>query len=117
MRRREAPGALRPLRIAHVITRLLNGGADENTVISCNHAVRSGHDVILVHGAETHPEILATVDEAKAGIIDGSLDMFAGPISDNAGNIVIAEGETVPFAERTECCQWLVEGVTGEIPS
>ena len=62
MRRLQVLGAPRPLRIAHVITRLINGGADENTVISCNHAVRSGHDVVLVHGAQTQPEILATVD-------------------------------------------------------
>ena len=68
-RRREALGALHPLRIAHVITRLINGGADENTVISCNHAVRSGHDVILVHGAQTRPEILATVD-ARVKILE-----------------------------------------------
>jgi glycosyltransferase involved in cell wall biosynthesis len=61
--------ALQPLRIAHVITRLINGGADENTVISCNHAVRSGHDVILVHGAQTQPEILATVD-ARVKILE-----------------------------------------------
>jgi glycosyltransferase involved in cell wall biosynthesis len=50
------------LRIVHVITRLLNGGADENTVLSCNHAAREGHDVVLVHGADTHAEILAKVD-------------------------------------------------------
>ena len=82
VRRREAPGALRPLRIAHVITRLLNGGADENTVISCNHAVRSGHDVILVHGAETHPEILATVD-ARVKILElPSLVHPIAPLSD-----------------------------------
>jgi glycosyltransferase involved in cell wall biosynthesis len=56
------PGLREPLRIAHVITRLINGGADENTVISCNHAVRSGHSVVLVHGAQTRPEILAAVD-------------------------------------------------------
>ena len=68
------------------------------------------------YGPDVTPEILALVDEAKAGIIDGSFDMFAGPISDNAGNIVIAEGETIPFAERTACCQWLVKGVSGEIP-
>ena len=75
-------GALRPLRIAHVITRLLNGGADENTVISCNHAVRSGHDVILVHGAETHPEILATVD-ARVKVIElPSLVHPIAPLSD-----------------------------------
>jgi glycosyltransferase involved in cell wall biosynthesis len=63
MSRPEVLGALHPLRIAHVITRLVNGGADENTVISCNQAVRSGHYVILVHGAQKRPEILAAVDE------------------------------------------------------
>jgi glycosyltransferase involved in cell wall biosynthesis len=55
-------GTLQPLRIAHVITRLINGGADENTVISCNQAVRSGHSVMLIHGAQTRPDILAAVD-------------------------------------------------------
>ena len=68
------------------------------------------------YGPDVTPEMLATVDERKQSIIDGSFDMFAGPITDNQGNVVIAEGETIPFAERIDCCQWLVEGVTGEIP-
>ena len=71
-----------PLRIAHVITRLVNGGADENTVISCNHAVRAGHDVILVHGAETRPEILSAVD-ARVKIVElRSLVQPIAPLSD-----------------------------------
>ena len=37
-----------PLRIAHIITRLINGGADENTVISSNEAVRRGHSVMVL---------------------------------------------------------------------
>ena len=45
------------LRIAHVITRLINGGADENTVYSCNWAAQRGHDVFLLHGEAVHPEI------------------------------------------------------------
>jgi glycosyltransferase involved in cell wall biosynthesis len=69
MRRPETLGALGPLRIAHVITRLVNGGADENTVICCNHAVRSEHDVMLLHGAQTQPEILAAVD-ARVKILE-----------------------------------------------
>jgi glycosyltransferase involved in cell wall biosynthesis len=44
-----------------VITRLINGGADENTVLSCNHAAHLGHDVVLIHGADAHDEIQATV--------------------------------------------------------
>lgn len=47
------------MRIVHVITRLINGGADENTVASCNWAAGQGHEVVLVHGARTQPEICA----------------------------------------------------------
>ena len=84
MRRRAAKGRRR-LRIAYVITASLNGGADENAVISCNHAVRSGHDVILVHGAETHPEILATVD-ARVKILElPSLVHPIAPLSSREG--------------------------------
>jgi basic membrane protein A len=68
-------------------------------------------------GPAVTEETLALVEERKAQIIDGSFDMFAGPIFDNQGNEVIAEGETIPFAERSLCCQWLVEGIVGEIPS
>ena len=49
-------------RIVHVITRLINGGADVNTVLSCNYAVGAGHKVMLIHGAEMSPEIRAEVD-------------------------------------------------------
>lgn len=69
------------------------------------------------YGPDVTQETLDLIDERKAGIIDGTFDMFAGPIMDNQGNIVIAEGETIPFAERSLCCQWLVEGIVGEIPA
>jgi glycosyltransferase involved in cell wall biosynthesis len=73
---------LQPLRIAHVITRLMNGGADENTVISCNQAVCSGHSVMLVHGAQTRPQILSAVD-ARVEIIElRSLVQPVAPLSD-----------------------------------
>ena len=60
----------------------MNGGADENTVISCNHAVCSGHDVILVHGAQTRPEILATVDARVRSLELPSLVHPIAPLSD-----------------------------------
>jgi glycosyltransferase involved in cell wall biosynthesis len=71
-----------PLRIAHVITRLINGGADENTVISCNQAVRSGHSVMLVHGAQTRPEILAAVDRRVEIVELRSLVQPIAPLRD-----------------------------------
>jgi glycosyltransferase involved in cell wall biosynthesis len=47
------------VRIAHVITRFIRGGADENTLLSCNAQAAAGHEVLLIHG-----------DEAAQGIID-----------------------------------------------
>jgi glycosyltransferase involved in cell wall biosynthesis len=75
-------GTLQPLRIAHVITRLINGGADENTVISCNQAVRSGHSVMLMHGAQTRPEILAAVDTRVKIVELPSLVQPIAPLGD-----------------------------------
>jgi len=73
---------LQPLRIAHVITRLINGGADENTVISCNQAVRSGHSVTLIHGAQSRPEILAKVDPRVKIVELRSLVQPIAPVGD-----------------------------------
>lgn len=39
-----------PLTIVHVMTRLLLGGAEENTVSTCLHQAACGHKVTLMHG-------------------------------------------------------------------
>jgi glycosyltransferase involved in cell wall biosynthesis len=44
------------LRICHIITRLIVGGAQENTVASCIGLRRQGYDVDLVIGPQTGPE-------------------------------------------------------------
>jgi len=44
------------MRICHVITRLIVGGAQENTVLSCVGLHERGHEVTLVTGPETGPE-------------------------------------------------------------
>ncbi|MET0660062.1 MAG: glycosyltransferase [Steroidobacteraceae bacterium] len=38
--------------IAHVITRLLRAGSEENTISSCLSQARAGHEVLLIHGEE-----------------------------------------------------------------
>jgi basic membrane protein A len=67
-------------------------------------------------GAEVSAETIALVEQRRQEIIDGTFDYFKGPISDNQGNVVVPEGGTIPFEERTVCCQWLVEGIIGEVP-
>ena len=44
------------MRIAHIITRLIVGGAQENTLLTCEGLHRRGHDVLLITGPQTGPE-------------------------------------------------------------
>jgi len=44
------------MRICHVITRLIVGGAQENTVATCTGLRKRGHEVDLVIGPQTGPE-------------------------------------------------------------
>jgi len=51
--------------ILHIITRLIQGGAQQNTVLSCAAQVRAGHDVHLAFGPIYGPEG-SLLEEAKA---------------------------------------------------
>ncbi len=44
------------MRIVHIITRLILGGAQENTLITCKLLAQRGHDVTLVTGPAIGPE-------------------------------------------------------------
>lgn len=44
------------MRIVHIITRLIVGGAQENTILSCQHQHQRGHDVTLITGPPQGPE-------------------------------------------------------------
>lgn len=55
------------MRIAHVITRLILGGAQENTVLCCEDLLRQyGDDVLLITGPPLGPEG-SLLDRARAG--------------------------------------------------
>src|SRR3954469_17868696 len=44
------------MKIVHIITRLIVGGAQENTLLSCEGQHDLGHDVILITGPPLGPE-------------------------------------------------------------
>ena len=44
------------MRILHIITRLIVGGAQENTLLTCEGLHRKGHEVILLTGPSPGPE-------------------------------------------------------------
>jgi glycosyltransferase involved in cell wall biosynthesis len=45
-----------PLKIVHIITRLILGGAQENTLITCRLLAARGHEVTLITGPALGPE-------------------------------------------------------------
>lgn len=54
------------MRICHIITRLIIGGAQENTILSCEGLHARGHDVTLISGSTCGPEGALT-DRARRG--------------------------------------------------
>lgn len=47
------------MKIVHIITRFVRGGADENTLLSCNAQAEAGHEVVLIHGRDSAPALVA----------------------------------------------------------
>ena len=68
--------------IIHIITRLMNGGADENTVFTCNHSVAIGDDVTLLTGQEQDKEILSKIDNRVQLVVVKDLINEIKPIKD-----------------------------------
>lgn len=60
------------------------------------------------------PGTKEAVEKAKAAIIDGSLNVFAGPIKDQAGTVRVPEGSVMTFDEIMSV-DWFVQGVEGSI--
>jgi len=48
-------------KIAHVITRWLKAGSEENTLATCLYQLKEGHDVTLIYGEEYDPVFLASL--------------------------------------------------------
>jgi glycosyltransferase involved in cell wall biosynthesis len=75
------------MKVCHVITRLIVGGAQENTVATCIGLRRLGYDVDLVIGPETGPEG-SLCDEARAAgvpvIVMNELRRAPNPLHDVA---------------------------------
>lgn len=59
-------------------------------------------------------DIVADVEALQEQIMAGEIDVFAGPIYDNEGNLVVAEGETVT-EEDLFSIMYLVDNVIGSL--
>ena len=57
------------------------------------------------------PGIAEKVDEERARLMDGTFDVFYGPIVDNQGNVRVKEGQSMTDAVMLNDFFWYVEGV------
>lgn len=77
-------------KVVHIITRFVNGGADENTLLTCNHQAEAGHEVRLLHGPECTSRMLAMLDRRVEVVRIASLVREVSPGKDVAAVIGIA---------------------------
>ncbi len=77
--------------------------------------LKEGMVEIAPYGDAVPEDVRAAADSVKQAIIDGSLHPFQGPIANQAGEVVVAEGETVSDKDLLGM-NWYVEGVQGELP-
>ncbi len=62
-------GELPPARMLHVITRLVRGGADENTLYTVRGLDPRRYVVDLVVGADSDPELVRSLDAARVRVL------------------------------------------------
>ncbi len=75
-----------PLRVAHIITRMIIGGAQENTLLNCLDLIRNhGDDVVLITGPSLGPEG-DLLSQGRAGELDvRRVDSLQRPIHPRDG--------------------------------
>lgn len=66
-------------------------------------------------GSAVSDDTIAEVEERRQRIMDEKYQVWAGPIIDQDGTVIVAEGDTMTLQE-TEKMDFLVEGVEGRLP-
>ena len=61
-------------------------------------------------------DVKALVETEKAKLVSGDWDVFCGPIADQDGAVVVADGECMADGDMLGMA-WFVEGVVGTIPA
>jgi hypothetical protein len=71
-----------------------------------------GSAVIAPYGPAIDTETAAVVAEKRAALAAGNLEVFAGPIVDSEGRMVVPQGEVADVATLLASTDYFVQGVT-----
>lgn len=92
--------------------------ADEGIPRRLTGTLKDGFCRLSPFGPQVSERARQAVAEAKAKIIDGSLQIYRGPIRDNTGQVRIGAGTTQAVTDAAlDSMDWLVEGVLGRTRS
>lgn len=67
------------------------------------------------YGPSVTQDTIALVESTRTGLINGSVQVFRGPITDNNGTVRIQPGDVGNIDDLLGNDDWLVKGVTGQI--
>ena len=76
---------------------------------------REGMLRLSTYNPDLPPDVVRMAEEARAGIADGSVHPFAGPIRDQQGTLVVADGEVAPD-DLLLGMYFYVEGIDASLP-
>jgi len=65
-------------------------------------------------GSSVPQDVKDLVEQTKSKLLDGSLEVFTGPIYDNAGKLRVTEGEKMTL-DQILAQNWLVKGINGTV--
>jgi simple sugar transport system substrate-binding protein len=68
------------------------------------------------YGPAVTPAVRDTIARTRARLLDGSLDVYRGPLRDNAGHTVVPVGTPIRIEDPAlDGMNWLLEGIQGQI--
>ena len=73
-------------------------------------------DYLTLTPFENMPADVAAAAEAAAAKVSGGYNIFSGPFKDNAGNVILSDGESYHDGNLWNDMNYYVEGVIGKIP-
>lgn len=74
-----------------------------------------GYAALAPYGPIVNADTQQLVDQKKADIISGKLQVFQGPVTDNAGKVRVPAGQAGNVDDLLGNTDWLVEGAQGKI--
>lgn len=96
----------------NTVQKVMDGTWESGEVVE---GMAEGGIVIPGFNENLPADVVAEGERLIAGIQDGSIHPFAGPIKNQAGEIVVAEGDVLSWDEL-EAMNYYVEGIDAEIP-